>query len=344
MIKIQNIYYMLAYAFQILSEEGYKKVAAEEFEYASDFCAAILARAVLSQVKRGLSRDYISKAEAVSVPIGRIDVSASLKQNSLSRKQLICEYDEFTEDAYLNRVLKTTAMLLLRCPEVSLDRKRDLKKALFHFSKVHEVNPTKIQWARINYNRNNATYKMLINICYLVIKGLLLTEQDGSRKLARYIDAQQMHRLYERFVLAYYRRHYPQYGASSAHIEWDVTGDEARYLPIMKSDITLRHNGHTLIIDTKYYQRSMAASGMFNAHTFHSHNLYQIFTYVKNMNATSSGNVSGLLLYAKTDEDIVPDCDYLMGGNRICVKTLDLNADFNNIARQLNEIAERMLR
>ena len=186
MIKIQNIYYMLAYAFQILSEEGYKKVAAEEFEYASDFCAAILARAVLSQVKRGLSRDYISKAEAVSVPIGRIDVSASLKQNSLSRKQLICEYDEFTEDAYLNRVLKTTAMLLLRCPEVSLDRKRDLKKALFHFSKVHEVNPTKIQWARINYNRNNATYKMLINICYLVIKGLLLTEQDGSRAGALY--------------------------------------------------------------------------------------------------------------------------------------------------------------
>ena len=82
---------------------------------------------------------------------------------------------------------------------------------------------------------------------------------------------------------------------------------------------------------------------MFDTRTLHSHNLYQIFTYVKNMDATSSGNVSGLLLYAKTDEDIVPDCDYTMSGNRISVKTLDLNTDFADIAKQLNEIAERMV-
>ena len=33
MIKIKNIYYMLAYAFSVLNEEGYKKVGAEEFYY-----------------------------------------------------------------------------------------------------------------------------------------------------------------------------------------------------------------------------------------------------------------------------------------------------------------------
>ena len=32
MIPVRNIYYMLAYAFQILHEQGYKDVAAEEFE------------------------------------------------------------------------------------------------------------------------------------------------------------------------------------------------------------------------------------------------------------------------------------------------------------------------
>jgi len=343
MIRIQNIYYMLAYAFQVLTEEGYREVAAEVFECASDLFAAILARAILSQVKRGLSRDYVGKTEAVGIPVGRINLSESIKQNSLTKKQLVCDFDQFTEDAYMNRVLKTTAMLLLRCPDVSPDRKRDLKKVLFHFRNVDEINPSKIQWTGINYNRNNATYKMLINICYLVINGLLLTEQDGSRKLARYIDAQQMHRLYERFVLGYYRRHYPQLGASAAHIDWNVTGNELQYLPIMKSDITLRHNGRTLIIDTKYYQRTMAANGMFNNRTLHSHNLYQLFTYVKNMDTTNSGNVSGLLLYAKTDEDIVPDCEYVMSGNRISIKTLDLNTDFSNIAKQLDRIAERLL-
>ena len=44
MIRIQNIYYMLAYAFQVLNEDSYKKVAAEEFEYVSDLFSAILAK------------------------------------------------------------------------------------------------------------------------------------------------------------------------------------------------------------------------------------------------------------------------------------------------------------
>jgi 5-methylcytosine-specific restriction enzyme subunit McrC len=61
------------------------------------------------------------------------------------------------------------------------------------------------------------------------------------------------------------------------------------------------------------------------------------------MDFARSGNVSGLLLYAKTDEDIVPDNDYIISGNRISVKTLDLNTDFSNISKQLNAIVEKLL-
>jgi len=61
------------------------------------------------------------------------------------------------------------------------------------------------------------------------------------------------------------------------------------------------------------------------------------------MDLARSGNISGLLLYAKTDEDIVPDNDYIIGGNRISVKTLNLNTDFSNISKQLNAIVEKML-
>ena len=45
-----------------------------------------------------------------------------------------------------------------------------------------------------------------------------------------------------------------------------------------------------------------------------------------------------MLLYAMTDEMIRPDNIYQMSGNQISVKTLDLNQDFSEIARQLNEI------
>jgi 5-methylcytosine-specific restriction enzyme subunit McrC len=50
-----------------------------------------------------------------------------------------------------------------------------------------------------------------------------------------------------------------------------------------------------------------------------------------------------MLLYAKTDEEIYPDNEYQMSGNRICVRTLDLNCDFEEIAAQLNEIAQKFL-
>jgi 5-methylcytosine-specific restriction enzyme subunit McrC len=70
--------------------------------------------------------------------------------------------------------------------------------------------------------------------------------------------------------------------------------------------------------------------------------MYQIFTYVKNVDKTNSGNVSALLLYAKTDESIDLNKDYIIGGNRISVKTLDLNTDFSDIEKQLNEIVEEL--
>ena len=47
-----------------------------------------------------------------------------------------------------------------------------------------------------------------------------------------------------------------------------------------------------------------------------------------------------MILYAKTEEEIQPDNKFMMHGNRISVKTLDLNRPFAEIAQQLNEIAE----
>ena len=81
----------------------------------------------------------------------------------------------------------------------------------------------------------------------------------------------------------------------------------------------------------------------YDVHTLHSGNLYQIFTYVKNKDTEfwdQPRKVSGMLLYAATDEEIQPDNSYQMSGNKISVKTLDLNKDFPEIAAQLNAIVD----
>lgn len=334
---------MLAYAFQVLRKDNYAKLATEEFEYASDLFAAILTKGIGNQIKRGLGRDYVDQTESLRSPIGKINISLSVKQQTLLKKQLVCAFDEYTENSYMNQILKTTALLLIRTPEVSIQHKKALKKVLLYFSNVEEIEYRRIQWSNIKYHRHNATYKMLINICYFVIEGLLLTEQEGPHKLAKFIDDQKMHQLFEKFVLEYYRKHFPQFNATASHIDWNVDDGMIELLPTMKSDITLYYEGKTLIVDTKYYGHTMQTNSYYNSRSFHSHNMYQIFTYVKNKDFSNSGNVSGVLLYAKTDEEIVPDNDFLMSGNRIGVKTVDMNIDFSNIAKQLNLLAESYL-
>ena len=49
MIRIQNIYYMLAYAFQVLHEQGYKDVATEDFEIQRSFCLQFCVAVFLSR-------------------------------------------------------------------------------------------------------------------------------------------------------------------------------------------------------------------------------------------------------------------------------------------------------
>lgn len=258
------------------------------------------------------------------------------------KRKIFCEFDEFTENSYFNQVLKSTCILLLKKGNIRELNKRNLKKLLLFFQEVEEVNLQNINWHSITYHRNNATYKMLINICYLIVKGLLMTDDNGSTKLDKVLDPQLMHKLYEKFVLNYYKKEYPQIDVSASLIKWDIDESEnIEFLPAMKSDITLKFGDKTLIIDTKFYSHSYSVH--FDKESYISGNLYQIYTYVKNEDKFNTGNVQGLLLYAKTeDEFITPENEYNLGGNLIGVKILDLNQDWLFIKNKLNSIVDNI--
>ena len=338
MIRIQNIYYMLSYAFQVLNEQGYKQVATEEFENVAELCAAILIKGVSLQIKRGLGKEYVLQTESLSALRGKIDISASVKEQSMLKKQLVCNYDEFSINSYMNRIIRTTMDTLVRS-SISKDRKKQLRKLLIYFSEVEPLSRESINW-KLQFNKNNQTYQMLISICYLILKGLLQTTSDGSTKLMDFLDEQRMCRLYEKFILEYYRKEHPEIKASASQIPWDTDDGYREMLPVMQSDIMLKQGDKTLVIDAKYY--SHTTQKQYDVNTLHSGNLYQIFTYVKNREyqfGDQDNKVSGMLLYARVDALIQPDNVYQMHGNQISVKTLDLNEPFDEIAKQLDEIA-----
>jgi 5-methylcytosine-specific restriction enzyme subunit McrC len=342
MIRIKNIYYMLSYAFQTLNGKEYDRVSTEEFENTAELFSEILTIGVSKQIKQGLVKDYIDKTETTSSIRGKINISESIKEQSIIKRQLNCTYDEFSVNCYLNQIIKSTMNLLIKS-DISRNRKKKLKNLLMYFREVDLIDVKDINW-KIRFDRNNQTYKMLVGICYLTINGLLQSTSKGEAKLMNFLDDQRMSRLYEKFVLNYYIREHPEIRASSSQIKWQLDDGNEFMLPKMQSDVYLEYENKVLIIDTKYY--SHTTQQYWGVNTVHSGNLYQIFTYVKNTTEELKGKdylVSGMLLYARTTESIQPDNEYMMSGNRISVKTLDLNRDFSEIRTQLDAIVNENL-
>ena len=338
-IPVQNIYYMLSYAFQALNRRGFKKIATEEFSNTAELMAAILAKGIAFQLKRGLGKAYLPYTKAQSTIRGKIDMGASIKTNSMLRKQLTCTYDDFSVNTTMNRIIKSTVALLLKA-DISKSRKKELRRFMVFFADVTPIQLRAVNW-NLQYNRHNQTYRMLIAICYFVVKGLLHTRNDGTTAVMDFLDEQRMSRLYEKFILEYYKKHYPELSAAAAQIPWALDDGAGDMLPMMQSDIHLERDNRVLIIDAKYYEHTTQVR--FDKHTIHSGNLYQIFTYVKNREyqfGERENTVSGMLLYAKTDALIQPDQVYQIYGNQISVKTLDLDLPFEQIAHQLDRIAE----
>lgn len=336
---------MLSYAFTTLNQSNYDEIAAEEFENIHNLFAAILSKGIGQQLKQGLYREYKNHKEDLSVMRGKIDMPGTIK-NRIARKQVLtCEYDVLSENNLLNQILKTTVMMLIRHGKVDSNYKNDLKKELLFFSEVDTIEPTTIKWSSIRFQRNNQTYRMLISLCQFILEGMLLTTEQGEYKMANFVDEQRMCRLYEKFILEYFSQEYQgKLTANASQIPWALDYGIGTMLPIMQSDITLSRGSKVLIIDAKYYTHT--TQSQYDTHTLHSNNLYQIFTYVKNKDSEFGDEpheVSGILLYARTDEDIQPDNDYMMSGNKISVKTLNLNCDFSEIRKQLNKIADKFI-
>lgn len=342
-IHIANIYQMLAYAFQLhtLHQKNYAYLSAEPFENIHSLLAAILERGISIQIKRGLYREYIPHQDAICSLRGKIDFAASIKKRHTQR--LACEFDEFTENSIMNRILKTCLEKLLRLSSgLRPGQAESLRRLLHYFGTIETIEVGAIPWQRLSWHKHNASYSLLMHICKLLLQGLLQTTEQGTLRMAQWLDEQKMCRLYEKFILEYFKREHPTLAASSPCIEWTLDEGSPVYLPRMQTDVVLTSRKQRLIIDAKFYARSMQKNPQYEKSTFHSHNLYQIYAYVKNMSTTYPGAVSGLLLYAKTKNSPAPDADYQMGGNTISIRSLDLATNWQHIKEQLDAIAARL--
>ena len=335
-ILIRNVYYMLAYAFQELSQNNYAEITGEDFTDIYDLFTEILIRGVSYQLKQGLHREYVEKKESIHTIKGKIDMRRTIANKMRNIQRIACDYDELSENNIYNQILVTTASILTHHTDVKKEKKSKMKQLMLFFQNVQPVDVQAIRWNSLRFDRNNRNYRMLLYLCYFIISEWVMTTENGKYKMREFSD-DHMCRLFEKFVLAYYKKHHPELKPCAAQIDWNIELEQSttNILPIMQTDILLTMEERTLIIDTKYYAHTMQQQ--YNKATIHSNNLYQIHTYVTEYDEEHSGKVDGMLLYAKTQEEIVPDGQIKRrDGNYIYFRTLDLNTDFNTIKERLD--------
>ncbi len=335
-IVVKNIFHMLAYAFDSLNESEYTELGTETFDDVQDLYAEIISAGTARQLKQGLYREYMIANDDILTKRGTLVIPKTIDNRIKNKRQLNCDFDVYTEDNYFNRILKTTILLLIGSDKVDEKRKTRLKSLCKRLANIRAIDPQTITWSSLQFRRNSGVYQMLLTICRLALEDIMMS-QEGNKRIKKIEADEKMSKLYERFIFNYYRKHYPKLHVSSSQIPWDMESTNPN-MPIMQSDVTIENKEKILIIDAKLYSHTLISKRDYDKKSFISANLYQIFTYVSNKRQATEKQVSGMLLYAMTDEEITPDDSFSISGNDYSVKTLDLNREFRDIASQLDAI------
>ena len=104
----------------------------------------------------------------------------------------------------------------------------------------------------------------------------------------------------------------------------------------METDISLRDENRTIIIDTKYYKKTLQS--YYDSESIHSANLYQLFAYLKNLEAKNDqdAQAEGILLYPVVNKKL--RLKYKMHGHTVRINTVDLAQDWKSIKKELLEL------
>lgn len=338
-IPIQNIYYLLCYAWNKLDESEVVDVNEIDSTELIDLFAKILLNSCSRLLKQGLDRYYIEQEDVIMGIKGKFNFSSTIKQNVLPLNKTECIYDEFDYDILHNQILKKTIGKLLRTKKLDSTLKDELHKIYLKFPPISEIVIRNSLFKQIRLHRNNYHYDFIMKVCQIVHENLFIDETKGNYKFKDFTrDEKAMATLFEAFVRNFYKIE-TDYTVSSDSIRWKCESDDIEdleMLPIMLTDITLKSNDRKIIIDTKFYKDAFATR--YDKEKINSSNLYQLFSYLKNQETDSDVtlNCEGILLYPSTQKDFLHSFKYK--NHKIRIISINLNQDWQAIRTDLLKI------
>ena len=344
MIPVENLYMMLAYAWNRLDEAKLVDVSSLPRKDLPNLLARVLCSGVAHLVRRGFHQEYHETADELAGLRGKINAAESIKRALLPRGRAFCEYDEYSHDVVHNQIVKATLRNLARCDDVASELRADLNRLLFRFAHVSDIRLSKPAFRAAVVQRHTAIYAFLLDVCRLVFDESLPTEESGHVRFRDfYRDKKKMWRVFQDFVYHFYRTELPGFKVSASYVNWDVVADDdaKTLLPSMQTDVSLRSPSRHIILDTKY--TSQVFQRFHDKVSLRSGHLYQMLTYMKQQAADNARAErplpEGILLYPLA-KDHADHC-YTIAGQVLTVATVDLNQPWDHIHVRLLELIHR---
>jgi 5-methylcytosine-specific restriction enzyme subunit McrC len=321
-LDVPRLMFLLAYA---ADQSGWKDLMAP-FEDRRDEIAAVasgFAWHALSAVERGPIRGYVRRDERRDHLRGRIRFADQISRSGGLPLPLEISYADYTPDVIENRMLLTTAMLLLHMPRVAPPARRRL---LHLRARLEGVNPLR-DWRAAPVpaiTRLNEHYKPALLLAALVFRNLSLAETSGELSSATFMF--DMNKVFEDFVTAAFTVAMRRYGGVVRPQVSEYSLDEGGRLKL-RPDIGWWDGNHCLaLVDAKYKA--------IDDNLLRHQDAYQMLAY-----CMSYGLERGYLVYAKDSGQSNAMHIVRNGRQQIVVRALDVELEPDALLQEVESLA-----
>ena len=340
-IPIENLYYLFCYAWDRFPEGQAVGVGAVSSPTIWDLLASVLVRGVNRLMRRGLDRDYTEHEDETRTVRGRIVIAETGWRMAARRAQAFCRYDELQYDVLHNQIIKATLRSLATNPDVAPTIRHDIVEALRSLPAITDVRLSRTVFSGLQLSRNNGHYDLLLKICDLIHAALLPHESGARTRFSAILENEErMAELFELFIRNFFRSEQKQFTVGRDRIHWDANVPDPlheQFLPTMNTDVTLRSLDRCVVLDAKYYRKTLSSS-RFGQDKIRSDHLYQLYAYLTNLQRDSDVRVEGILVYPTVDRPL--DLRYEIAGHSVRVATIDLNQPWQDIHRGLLKLID----
>lgn len=336
-IPIRNIYHMLCYAWEHANLDSEVEYDWESMDNIDDLLSVMMIEGVDHLCKKGFFRSYHMEQDELATIRGRVDIVKTSMPTLKMKKKAFCQYDEYNMDNQFNRILKSTMISMAESASRKVSKK--LHILIPYFSTVSTIRIDIHSFDRLDYDRFNSSYRLMMNICELYWEDKMSSEHQGEKKFLSIEDDETLHKIFEKFLLKYYAKKFPEYKPKCREFDWILEeGSTApSYLQKLIPDIVLTNNsGKTiLIIDAKYYAETLKTKH--DKETIRNSHIMQVYAYMHNYPDKQDYKMKGMLIYPEIRS---VNEDFPLKDGPISIRTINLNQDWRDIENDLNEIVQ----